>query len=761
MKNPVLLLIVIVIVLFSLQAAGQDSSQIHRKIPIDAKRWYQLTNASTGLQQLFDGDLTTDVQTGYGKIIEPYEAYYPIQPGEFMQIDSIRMFDWQGNSTVPMELYLIDSNWNRKRIAGFTGSQYNQWVGPYPERTGTIRLDTAVRNIRYLMIRTGDLYPTELEYYGYYKSPSVVTATVRDKIPMSQYFGVNAYEWDFSDGATDPYRIDSGRYAAVKNFTAVRHYMDWQKLENTAGSYTYSPTRMGGWNYDTIYQQSKKDGITMLACLKTIPDWMQATYPDSLRDAENTPVKYGADFTDPSSYTGQARAAFQYIARYGNNRLVDPALLSVNGTPRWSGDPVNTVRIGLGLIQYIECDNERDKWWKGRKGYQTGREYAANLSAFYDGHKNTLGAGVGVKNADSSVKVVMAGTALANTDYFRGMIDWCKEYRGYKPDGSVNICWDVINYHIYTIDTAKQRGVAPEKMTTSGRADSLATAFIQAAHQYLNGMPVWITETGYDIHPQSPGKVIAIGNKTALETQGDWILRTALMYARTGINKVFFYQLRDDAPAYGGLYATSGLINENGTRRPAADYIRQVNQQFGQYSYNKTLSTDPQVDQYVYNDSVQMHVLYIPDETGRTGTYTLDLGTADSAYIYTPTIGSDTLALARQKTNAGKITLTLTETPVFVTGKGIGGDTTVQPPPVTGSIRLYPNPATSTVTLSGLTPGVKTKIRLYSVDGRILQTAESSAAQHILHITSLPPELYFIQVHTGSSRSVLAFIKGK
>lgn len=759
MKYPALLLIVILLV--TLQGAGQDSSQVHRKIPIDAKRWYQLTNVSTGLQQLFDGDFSANVQTGYGKIIEPYEAYYPIQPGEFMQIDSIRMFDWQGSSTLPMEVFIIDSNWNRKRIASFSGSQYNEWVGPYPDRTSTIQLDTAIRDIRYLLIRTGDLFPTELELYGYYKSPAAIAPKVREKTPLGQYFGVNAYEWDFADGATNPYKIDSARYAAVKNFTAVRHYMDWQKLENTNGSYTYSPTRMGGWNYDTIYQQCKTDGITVLACLKTIPDWMQATYPDSLRDAENTPVKYGADFTDPASYTDQARVAFQYIARYGNNRLVDPALLSVNGTPRWSGDPVNTVRIGLELIQYIECDNERDKWWKGRKGYQTGREYAANLSAFYDGHKNTLGAGVGVKNADTSVKVVMAGTALANTDYFRGMIDWCKEFRGYKPDGSVNLCWDVVNYHLYTLDTAKQRGVAPEKISTGGRADSLATAFIQAAHRYLNDMPVWITETGYDVHPQSPGKVIAIGNKTALETQGDWILRSALLYARAGLNKVFFYQLRDDAPAYGGLYATSGLINENGTRRPAADYIRQVQQQFGQYSYTKTLSADPQVDQYAYNDSTQMHVLYIPDETGRTGAYTLDLGTADSAYIYTPTIGSDTLVLTRQKINAGKISLTLTETPVFVTGKGIGSDTTVQPPPVTGSIRLYPNPATSTITLSGLTPGVKNQIRLYSVDGRILQTAETSAAQHVMHITTLIPELYFVQVQTGSIRSVLAFIKGK
>ena len=124
-----------------------------------------------------------------------------------------------------------------------------------------------------------------------------------------------------------------------------------------------------------------------------------------------------------------------------------PPSLRLVQSRRWAG--LNTVKIGLGLIHYIECDNERDKWWKGRKAYQTGREYAANLSAFYDGHKNTLGPGVGVKNADPSVQVVIGGVAAATTDYVRGMIDWCREFRGYKANGEIDLCWDVINQHLY------------------------------------------------------------------------------------------------------------------------------------------------------------------------------------------------------------------------------------------------------------------------------------------------------------------------
>jgi len=108
-------------------------------------------------------------------------------------------------------------------------------------------------------------------------------------------------------------------------------------------------------------------------------------------------VVYGADKTKPASYIDQAKLAFQFAARYGSNKTVNPALLSVNSKTRWTGDPANTIRIGLDLVKYMECNNEPDRWWKGREAYQTGREYAANLSAFYDGHLNTMGLGVGVK----------------------------------------------------------------------------------------------------------------------------------------------------------------------------------------------------------------------------------------------------------------------------------------------------------------------------------------------------------------------------
>ena len=655
-----------------LYVSAQSDTLIHGKIPIDASRWYQLNNVSNGLQQLFDGDLYTNPNTGWGKILANYDSYYPFPDSMDVTIDSIKLFDWEGTmDEYPATFFAItDTSWQRIPLALFTGDRYNGWDGPDPTNPDSFALATPIQHIKYLVLNAWYMYPTEVEFYGSYKAVAPPSAATKTYSPLKNFFGVNGFEWDF-ENPVNAMIIDSARVKGAQSFTGFRHYMDWEKPESVEGKYTFDPVHSGGWNYDTLYAWCKAQGITVLACLKTVPDWMLTSYPANMQDAENVPVRYGADFSNPASYLEQATVAFQYAARYGSNTAVNPALVTVDSSQRWFGDQINTVKIGMGLVKYIECDNERDKWWKGRQAYQTGREYAANLSAFYDGNKNTMGVAVGIKNADPNMMVVMSGLASANTDYVRGMVDWCKEFRGYKPDGTVNLCWDVINFHLYANDARYQpnqwptTGVAPELSTN----DSVANAFIQMAHQYVGNMPVWITETGYDINQGSPDKAIPIGNRTAMETQADWTLRAALQYSRDGLQRTFFYEMYDDNPWNGGPYESSGLLNDDFTRRASADYLYQTNALFGNYTYQQPLDIDPFVDKYIHG-SKAMYALWIPDAVGRTAQYNLNLGNADTALVYSPLEGSDSMALQKMATADGYITLTVTETPMFVTPQG-------------------------------------------------------------------------------------------
>lgn len=512
------------------------------------------------------------------------------------------------------------------------------------------------------------------------------TATIRDSVKISKLtsdnsalpnaialknmFGINAYEWNFlQDPANQKqhHTIYEANMAIIKSFSSVRHYMNWNKLENTRGNYTYNPTNNGSWDYDLIYTRCKQESILVLADLKNCPNWLEASYPTGMRDNENVPTPYGANKSDPSSYVDQARTAFQFAARYGYNKAVNKTLVKVDNRPRWTNDEVNTVKIGLGLIKYMECDNERDKWWKGPATRQTPEEYAANMSAFYDGNQGKLGPDAGVKTADPTMQVVMGGLASCDVNFVQRMINWCKANRGYHADGSINLCFDVINYHFYNNDgnilthERATTGVAPELSMAGQTADS----FVKLSHSLSKAPEVWVTESGYDINQYSYQKAVHIGKKSPMDTQADWILRTSLLYIRHGIKRVFYYQFGDDKPNSSVQYATSGL-SEDGKRRPAADFILQANTLMGEYTYKSTINADPLVDKYV-NGKKAMYVLTIPDSVGRTGTYTLNLGTL-KANIYNLKAGLVSAVKTQVATTAGKVTVNVTETPVFVEG---------------------------------------------------------------------------------------------
>jgi hypothetical protein len=694
---------------------------ISPKIPMNGKRWYLLNNCSNGLEGLHDSNLAALVTTGSGKILSSYDAYYPVLPGEQINITGIRFFSPTGSSfsSQALKLYYIDSLWRRVLIGTYQGGSLNKWVGPNPTYPSNINLSTPVNIVKYLLISCNDIFPNELELFGSYTPPTATPPIPIRNIKLKQELGVNAFEWDFLN-STNPLIVDEPKMKAINSFRGVRHYLDWEKLEPTSGGYTFNPSHSGGWNLDAMYTRAKADGVEILADIKTIPPWIQSTYTSSNRDNENTPINSsGLDFTKPGSYSKQAKVAFQFAARYGYNTAVNPSLVSVDASKRWTGDSINKVKIGLGLIRYIECDNERDKTWKGRKAYQTGREYAANLSAFYDGHKNTMGPGVGVKNADPSMQVVMCGIALPYTDYVRGMVDWCKEFRGYKADGSADLCWDVINYHVFPNDKNSAAGFGTRgKAADVARVDTFATNLIKVAHELAHDMPVWITETGYDVSQTSPVKAIPIGSKSVEQVRADWILRHALQNARLGIERTFFYILYADDLTSSTPFASSGLINPSDrSRKPPADYLFQANRLMAEYVFKETISTNPYVDRYELAGQ-SIYVMVKASEDGSTVPYTLKLNPAvtiydtvttydtvntydsvtvydsvindsvtiynpvttydtvttydsviirDSATIYTPAIGKDSMnGSTMTASDSGALALTVSETPIFV-----------------------------------------------------------------------------------------------
>lgn len=486
------------------------------------------------------------------------------------------------------------------------------------------------------------------------------------EIKIKEMFGVNGFEWDFYDAH---YGFDTTKYKLIKTFSGFRHFLDWDRIEPQKGVFRFNHKPEGGWSYDEIYQKCYQDSIDVLIDLQITPAWITNTYPEAKRQRDLMPIDYKADRSAPASYIEIAKAGFQIAARYGRNRKVDKKLIHV---PKETSDPV----IGLGYVKFLESSNEPDKWWKGKDCEQSPEEYAAQLSAFYDGHKGSLGKGVGVKNADPTMVVVMGGIAKPNVEYVKGMVEWCKKNRGFKKDGSIDLCFDVINYHMYSNDytgwfasfRSKGRGVAPETNDMTKIAASF-TDYVESLDQYI---PVWSTETGYDLSDKSIQRTIPIGSKSKEITQADWILRLGLLYARLGIDKLFFYQLYDNndpGTETSNPFGFSGLVSKNNKRRPAADYLYQVTKLMGNYSYYNTINTDPAVDMYKLGNKM-MYVLLVPDEVDRKEKYQLDLGSGvKKALVYTLNPGSDHMIIKEVATDDGLLDVEVTETPVFVQAK--------------------------------------------------------------------------------------------
>ncbi len=354
------------------------------------------------------------------------------------------------------------------------------------------------------------------------------------KVTMDQLIGINAF-------ITSP-------LGKMKCAGFVREYHNWMWCEgNRSTTYPGYPNNQNefitlGWNFDVYYSNLNNSGITISPAIQNTVLWLNGFNYNRLADK---PVLSGLDPLLPSSYIQHADHIFQYTARYGSKTLPDNLLKLAPGQPRITG---------ANSIKYIENWNEQDRWWESRGAFFTPYEYAAMASADYDGHLGILGETLGLKNADPDAKLVMGGIAKPDINYIKAIKLWSDFHR----NGSVP--FDVINVHHYCNDGADQAsgsvGISPEADNLKG----LMQQFVSYRNKYLPGKEVWITEFGYDTHPESVQRAPAIGTFSQEEVQGQWLVRSYLALAAAGVDKAAMYMLSDVDPTDKTKFQTSGLI---------------------------------------------------------------------------------------------------------------------------------------------------------------------------------------------------------
>lgn len=484
---------------------------------------------------------------------------------------------------------------------------------------------------------------------------------------LKEMTGINLFTWDLTHLSGDSTgKTNFNKYNTYK--TAVlnlRNYINFPQIMKEDGTYRFNPN-MQGMNVDASFAQASKDGHFIIMCLKDMPTQWFNTWPENDRRADYLPTPYKADPSKPETYKLVGEAAFQVAARYGNNKNVDRSLLKLSrSTNTWEN---SAPLVGLGYLNGFEANNEVDRTWRGPTNYMKPEWFAAYLSASYDGHMGKLGKGVGAKNADPNMKVIIGGLADPKPKYVEDIIKWCAIHRGKLPDGSINLPFDVINFHNYNSTFTwddKAHALTPEDK----KWDQLTYSFMYLK-KYKPSLEVYCTETGYDDTLNgSQITPVQIKGKPLRETVADWILRTSLMSARGGLNRLFFYEIYDQG--FWGTFGKSGLFiaDENKKlygRKPSGNFLHQLNENFGDFRFDTTLHDSPNIDRYKNGNKV-LYVLWVPDKTNKTVKHVLQLQrnikeikVVDFDYYSTrPKI--KTMPLYN-----GRLEITITEKPLFI-----------------------------------------------------------------------------------------------
>lgn len=533
-----------------------------------------------------------------------------------------------GNNQIEMQIGgPLTQNWSTVGSAQLVMNQWNKIVSNQP--------NASTRHLR-IKLKTFGLndYPKrgnfgkELALYG-----SPANSSLPEPIPAPQYLIPSPYMEDFigtnsfldapvndryilsnSTSSQNPGVVPGGGgevFPVVRSYSMHQwfegNYLEGQDLAAYPGNAI--EFEMGnGWNYDYYLfylntESSQKTDLPFKVYSDIVYTPMHLLQPAikskvglpiksfDWNFGESKPIEAGSTtllFSDnPAHFKSSAKFYFNLAARYGSNLNVSNSLVKIRSN--------QNMKKGLSYLKTVELMNEPDAWWHlykpaidvdhdgqsdtGLLFYWHPYEYAAYLSAGYDGDEGRLGGGHGVKTADANMQVSHAGLAFAQMDYPLLVQMWSEQKRSDKKAP-----FDILNFHYYSNSNgfqggSNQVGVTPEEDHMYEKMKKL----VDLRNRFFPRKPLWITEFGYDAGREgmnvSPQGVPVIPGFSREETQGTWLIRSYLALAAAGVDQACQYMLRDTIPEgpngdpyASGLYATSGVIGNYPEYTPKAAY---------------------------------------------------------------------------------------------------------------------------------------------------------------------------------------------
>lgn len=566
------------------------------------------------------------IEWGQPSFVIDLGAYYQITDIGYMDMNGAPVVTvYQGDPFAWEELGTLPTNWyNSYRVSHFGEGTPTRYL-----RVVSQGSDTGINEMGLYGYKVREL--DEQDFAAAAPKPA---ASQRENLTSGQKIGANAF-------CDDPYTA----LAALGN---VREYYNWSWMTQADGKHYFNSIV----NKDSYYRTLQSMGASVIPCLQmTCPAFQQKG--EEFSKIKNTiPVDEGADTLDPSSYALHSNAMYNFAARYGSNGNVDPSTLSVG-----DGD----VQTGLGYLNTVESWNEQDKTWETKDSYFHPYEYAAMLSADYDGHEGTIENG-GVKAADPAFKLAMGG--LAGGDDAVRYLSLMKNWFDYNRTDGQFAC-DVINYHDYITDTE-----APEQ---SDFRDNIRE-IVEWTEQNAPGRDVWLSEFDVVASDKQVAGLDSHDNEEYATARAQRLLRAFLVGEREGLDRMSMFMLRDE---WSGVYYNSGLTTGKGDwdKKTSWYYVSSATETLSNADLVEVSESD---DVYVYtyrdrDSSETIYAVWSPTADGSAlENYQLPVGAQEKATLVTPVYGlkeggKQTLPIA-----SGCVSIDVSETPVFV--KVSGGD---------------------------------------------------------------------------------------
>lgn len=462
-----------------------------------------------------------------------------------------------------------------------------------------------------------------------------------------------------------------------KKFGFVREYHEWANDINYDSDHAAgSPAQKYRWNpnYDIVNTRLGFDEYYSGLAGKVVPVTKGLApemrgymfYPWCPELLEQKPIcaniNYSWDFNCPPGGSYSTLPDFGWLSSAALENHQNPALYVDHA--KWN--TLLAARYGLGYsgylkdypvlqiaepfypfprLEYIETGNEPEKSWydtahgleaevaslSGNTYWQmTAPQYAAQLSADFDGHGQSSGLAVpsmgdkyfGIANCAPRTKTVLAGLADLRVGYIKAMKTWFVENRTPGVQGFVSgplYPFDVLNFHHFSSSNNRslsqifsyedisgnplegsQYAICPECDDLRGDLSAMLDE-INNIDPVLGEKEVWLSEFGYDAQygpgQTSSGMRIAISDPVKRQLrQAQWLVRSFLeISAAKGaghyIHKAMAFDLRDNAPkGYdGGLFDHCGLLSNDFQPKRAWYYVQTLRNVLKDYRFKQDL----------------------------------------------------------------------------------------------------------------------------------------------------------------------------